>query len=371
MVKLSPKMEWHIAEKLCEQVDGDTWEAIAGRAGVDFRLITRGGSDFELCRNIVQDTNRMGKLPQYLKAVIAHFNNDAGLGNIITELETGYAGRIDKLVKAIKSRQCILFLGPGALIVNDTGKKPFNQMLGAHLAGLLEEKSKYYDKSQVENLNYMVQRYNKAMDAGIGETGGEARKLFEGYQANGLLYENVFEQLAALPWSLIINTNADTTLGELLNSNEKDKCLIRKYNLTGNFDNANNQGAPEDDQSLFYNLFGRFDDPASILYTDADFVRFNDKVTKQQPRLNEYVNAMFDPLKEYLFLGFDFDQWYFKILFKALRLEKEKAVSWHPGTIKFNECNIDFFEEEYKFYFVNDNVETFLKNLVSSYKKLQ
>jgi hypothetical protein len=257
------------------------------------------------------------------------------------------------------------------LIVNDNGvMQSFNQKLAAQLAQQLENNSKYYDNSQQGNLNYMVQRYNKALQAGVGETGDEARKLFDTFRTKGMLYEKVFEQLAKLQWRLIINTNPDTILGDLLNKEDKDKCLLRKYNLTSNSDNASNKGAPEEDQCLFYNLFGRFDDAASILFTDADFIRFNDKVTRSQPCLNQYVTGMFDPLKEYLFLGFDFDQWYFKILFKALNLEKEKAISWHPGTIKFNECNIDFFEEEYKFYFVNDNIETFLKNLVKSYEQL-
>jgi SIR2-like domain len=371
MINLTPKREWHIAEKLSERVDLENWKEIAAAAGVDKKMIVSKDNDMALCLSLVQGTNKLGQLPDYLKAVIKYFKNDNGLGDIIAELETGYESRLDKLAKAIKNGQCILFLGPGVLIINDDdGKKPFNQKLAAHFGNLLEQKAKYYDRNQLENLNYIVQRYNKATEAGIGETGGEARRLFENFKAKGILYENVFEQLAKLQWNLIINTNADTLLGDLLNKNNKDKCLLRKYNLTSNFDNANNQGAPVDNQCLFYNLFGRFDEAASILFTDADFIRFNDKVTRFKPCLNEYVSAMFDPMKEYLFLGFDFDQWYFKILFKALNLEKEKAVSWHPGTIKFNESNIDFFEEEYKFYFVNDNIETFLKKLLDSYGRL-
>jgi hypothetical protein len=369
MLRLSPKKEWEIAFKLSEQVEIGNWKEIAAQAEIDPRNIPARDSDTAMCYCIVQETNKMGKLIDYLKAVIRHFRHDNGLGKIIAELEIGgYGNRISKLVKAIRSRQCILFLGPGALVVDeDDEKKTFNQKFSLHLANQLKNSRKYYDPSQEENVNYMVQRYNKATEAGIGEAGGEASALFLNYRERQLLDENIFKQLAVLPWSLVINTNPDTILGELLNMGNEEKCLIRKYNLTSYIDKSTNQGAPVDDQCMFYNLFGTFGEPASILLSDVDFIRFNDKVTKGKPRLNEYVTAMFDPLKEYLFLGFDFDQWYFKVLFKALNLEKDKAVSWHPSTHKFNEWNTEFFEEEYKFHFVNDNIDTFLKYLSESY----
>ena len=82
---------------------------------------------------------------------------------------------------------------------------------------------------------------------------------------------------------------------------------------------------------------------------------------------------MFDSQKKYLFLGFDFDQWYFKILFNKileLNVDQQNPVSLHCGPMKFNETNVDYFEEEYKLYFVNENLTTFVKNLVTTFQKL-
>jgi hypothetical protein len=373
MPVIEGKKIWEITALLTGMINIKDWQNFGVQAELDPNALTLEGNAYSQWSTIVkacingEDNTKLIKLLLAIKDL----HPDPKIVALLDELKTGYTTRLQKLAKALKYKQCILFLGPGVLIVNKQSEQvPFNQLLASHFAELLDNNAKYYDKSAKSNLNYMVQRYNRACNAVPGEAGNEAIIFYKKLIDNATIYQTVFEKLSKLPWNLVINTNPDTLLAQAMNEQRQDSCILNNYPLVNNMNDLSNKGIPGKEQCLFYNIFGTFDEPASILFTDSDFIRFNTKVTNKTPALNEYVTSMFDPNKEYLFLGFDFDQWYFKILFKVLNLEKEKAFSLEPGNVRFNECNIDFFEEEYKFYFVNDHIDTFLKNLNDLYKKI-
>ena len=102
-------------------------------------------------------------------------------------------------------------------------------------------------------------------------------------------------------------------------------------------------------------------------------------------KLHPDVLREFNERDNYLFLGFDFEQWYFKILFQLFGIKKNEyssiscgfenalnpdqtgAVS--QGNSRVSVYTREFFEQEFKIFFVNDDIKNFiieLSNLVEN-----
>jgi hypothetical protein len=377
MMNISEKKKWEIAEKLSAKVS-DNWDTFASAAGMNKGMIVKQGSLWTQSLNYVNEAINQDKLIDLVEAFTEIYKNDETLKELHSELQNGYNYKLEKLAKVIAEDQCILFLGPGVLKISGTGKV-FNDELADDLCQRLNNGNIYCDPDQKENLTYLVQRLYKLPKTTPGEAGAIAKKKFNELKDNDQLDTNVYRKLNKIPWKLIINANPDTILAELINEQNPNSCLVRKYSVSNNVDDKilvqqiiNDMDEMDTKKkSFFYNLFGTFDEANSILYTEADFLEFISAVVNKAPHLHSYVTKMFDDKKHYLFLGFDFDQWYFKMLAKVLKLhnKEERALSLNTGGKKFNECNIDFFEQEYKFFFVNDDMNKFLTQLIHSCEK--
>ncbi|PWT96602.1 MAG: hypothetical protein C5B52_15300 [Bacteroidetes bacterium] len=373
MAELTEKKIHELARLIAPKVKITDWEPYGAQVKVKDTDVELIGSPISKWFAVLKTVDKKDRLSDFLTAIIKDYD-DEQLKTELEELKKGYSVQLENIVKAIKTGECILFLGPGVLaITEDNVTKTFNERLAEQVGMLLDEKNKYYDQTQSENISYMVQRYKKTVTNNSAEIADEAIKLYEDFTRRFKIDTAVMDQLAKIPWKLVINTNPDSILATTMNKAKKDSCLIASYTLENNAGLEFENPAPGDSQCLLYNLFGTFEKPSSILYTDSDFLRFNTKVTGDYPPLNEYVIKMFDSQKKYLFLGFDFDQWYFKILFNKileLNVDQQNLVSLHCGAMKFNEMNVDYFEEEYKLYFVNENLVTFVKILLDAYEKL-
>ena len=374
MAEVTEKKIHELARIVAVSVKITDWESYGAQVNLESKDVELVGSPINKWFIILKAVEKKKKLAEFLSGIVKDYGQDEQLKSELDELKRGYTIKLESIVQAIKGGECILFLGPGVLIINEgNDRKTFNQKLADRVGMLLDEKNKYYDETQKDNISYMVQRYKKTVRNNSAEIAAEAIKLYADFDAGNMIDTSVMDQLAKIPWKLVINTNPDNILATLMNGNKKNSCVVAAYTLENNAGLEAVNPMPDESQCLLYNLFGNFEKPSSILYTDSDFLRFNTKVTGDYPPLNEYVIRMFDSQKKYLFLGFDFDQWYFKILFNKileLNVDQQNPVSLHCGPMKFNETNVDYFEEEYKLYFVNENLTTFVKNLVTTFQKL-
>ncbi len=375
MKNLTEKKKWEIAEQLSQVMDPDTWVSYVTRAGMNRNLVEKKSTNLAQCLSVVNFAIKQDKLLNLLKQLTRDFPDT--YDGLLNELETGYSDKLAKLVNNITQGNCILFLGPGVIKINEDNKeKTFNGALTEYLKNELENFAIYFDPEQQDNLTYMVQRYAKTPGFVPGQVGKEAARRFDGYRQTGQMDYGVFEKLKMIPWNLVINTNPDNILAGM---QKADTYLERNYTIGNSIDDSiqntdmdkDADDIEENGKTFFYNLFGTFKDPDSILYTESDFLAFINNVVNNAPKLHSYVTKLFDDKKHYLFIGFDFDQWYFKILAKTLKINKEeRALSLNTGLKKFSECNLDFFEQEFKFYFVNDDTNKFLTELVDTYNKL-
>jgi hypothetical protein len=235
-----------------------------------------------------------------------------------------------KLIRTIENGKCILLLGPGvATDPNDPERRPLTTVLAEQLAGELERKM---GVRAVEpgNLAHVAQLYPDRQDV---ELAVEDFYAPYGYKDPWLTTE-LHRELAALPFSLCINTTLDAFFLNALHAAGKpfhydfyDISLQRGLSLPD----------PSPDRPIVYNLYGSLgrkvegkvvEKSSSLMVAEDDLVDFLVHVITKTPRLPPKITSMFeDKDASFLFLGFGFHHWYLRILLHVLKAHDPSSRS--------------------------------------------
>lgn len=313
---------------------------------------------------IVDHADDNNKLEGLLEIVLESFGGNADLKAMYGEIKNGFDHRVEKIAKAIKMNQCVLFLGPHILqCLQNNQVVAFNRLFSRQLAAELDKEGVYYDKNQAEELSYIAQRYEEMPTFVNGETGHKAKTAF----AAATRHLGVYEQIAKFSFPLIINTNPDQILDELYQKNGV-AFSSSYYDMSNDVENS---GALKAGSAVIYNIFGSFQNPFTIVLTDTDKVKFAKNVVKNDPPLPPMIKKALEN-RYYLFAGFDFDEWHLKILMDCLGLAKKEDRSFALSAQgpDADESINEYFEKEYKFYFINREMEKFLAQIYEVYQKI-
>jgi hypothetical protein len=301
-----------------------------------------------------------------LEVVIKYYNGDAELNSFYEDLKNGFDNRIKKIAWAIAHKECVLFIGPELLqCKNGANIEAFNRLFARDITGKLNKNKIYYDKGQSNSLSYIADRYESIKGASNRDMGKLALSSFNA--SKPMLYRNAYDKIAQLNFRLIISTNPDDILEEEYQKRglQKDVDFI-----SGFYDRSNqnrNAAAYDENKKMIYKIFGSFQSHSSILFTDNDRVQFSKNVVKDNPQFPPEIKVALEN-KYYLFLGFDFQEWHLKILIDCLGLTKadkeEKSFALLLDNV--NDSNIEHFERNYKFYFINKDIETFLDDVINT-----
>jgi hypothetical protein len=365
-------------------------------AKIDFKKVIREGTtDWEkwndIIDHVIEDTNRTVLL---LQSVLHEEKEDKSIEYYLSKLTTQNEIHLSNLASLLKEKKCVLFLGPDVLQVADRGVIiSFNTQLCNILEAKLEDENIYYDEALKDHLTYMAQCYTDMPNYAQGDVQRIAKEEFERLTEEESIQSNLLTVLARIPARLIINANPDTMLAKHIEKERGIKCVSTYYDFTndaieekgnanedkdeakkpGNNDSTIKKLTEEDkvksilgNEVLLYNIFGTFEKDNSILYTESQFLEFINNVILGNPGLNSTVRKELNEQESYFFIGFDFEQWYFKILFQLLRLKKEKgkAISCNLDVGNISVINKEFFEEEFKVYFIDADIRNFLRILV-------
>jgi hypothetical protein len=147
---------------------------------------------------------------------------------------------------------------------------------------------------------------------------------------------SVHEQLAALPFSLIVTTGQDSMLEQALKAAGKAP-VTQRYHLRG--DKRENPefvvpGSPA--SPVVYHLFGSAEEPSSLVLSENDVLDFLIRVVSERPPLpNSLLRVLKRIGQSFLFVGFGIRHWdlriLLKILLRALELNRSgPAVAAEP-----------------------------------------
>jgi hypothetical protein len=345
-------------------VDANMAKTLATQAELDVTQIMFSDKAVDNWNNIVSFADEGDQLNQLLDVVANHFKNDK-LNNYQNDLQNGFSKRVNSIATAIHQNECVLFLGPEVLqCLNEGQTQPFNNFLAGKLAQELERKGVYFDAEHRNSLSYIAQRYEEMPTFISGDLAKKAQKNF----AEVSKHLGVYEQIAQWRFPLIINTNPDNSLEELYR-NHKRPFSSGYYDMSNDADNVS---AITPDATYIYNIFGSFQNPFSILFTDIDKVKFARNVVKNDPPIPTAIKKALEN-KYYLFVGFDFNEWHLKILIDSLGLARKEDRSFAiPAQAEdVNETNNEYFEKEFKFYFINKEMQQFLTHVGTAYQQIK
>lgn len=290
--------------------------------------------------------------------------------------EVNIASQLKTLVERIKQGMCVLFIGPGLLRTEDG--IPLNNAFALSLAKELNDEEIEFDESQKENMAYMVQHYIQAINK---KNDFEALKIvdlrskFKDFVNSTVPDLHLYKKLARIPFRLVLNANYDDQFFHLFERNFPEKKVQFDYYDFSNQSSSEKTKltAPTTNNFIIYNLFGLSgeDTSNSLILTEKEFVRFVCRIHQPNTNLPLEITNHIDQNKYCLFLGFDFDQWYFKVVIRALwngcQADSDKeggspntlALSLPPYPTRF------FYESAFKFYFSNHALDELLDKILA------
>ncbi len=136
--------------------------------------------------------------------------------------------------------------------------------------------------------------------------------------------------LAELPFPIYLTTNPDRLLLDALREAKKTPELgicpwSQRVDDRDSIFKRDPDFRPTVDRPLVYYLFGRLDDPRSLVLTEDDYFDYLIGVTRNNELVPEVVRSALVNTA-LLFLGFRLDDWDFRVLFRSLMDQGGKAL---------------------------------------------
>lgn len=128
--------------------------------------------------------------------------------------------------------------------------------------------------------------------------------------------------LASLPLPIYLTTQPDDLLGDALRAAGKEPVVeLCKWNeeleMLPSIQDEEPGFRPSPERPLVYHLFGRLDEPGSLVLTEDDHFEFLAGTTRNEELIPAFVRrALADTAL--LLLGFQLDDWDFRVLFRSL-----------------------------------------------------
>lgn len=273
------------------------------------------------------------------------------------------------IARNISDGSCVLFLGSTAITAKqaDNSFRPLTELCANQLAkGLGLSKEEEDSLTHVASaLRIRAQRSDTMLISEVQDFYNKAEKEAK---LNPLL-----EQLADLPFKIIVNTTPDDFFARFYAQ------AVREYRF--DFYNFRKPTSDplytfgDDASPLIYNLFGYYKKSESLVLTYSDQLAYVNKITgAQHERLPDSLLAAFTTPRFYLFMGFDFEDWSLRVLLDSLFKNARNSIQpfayplkGEPETGPFAKV---FFQSEFRMEFPKVDLETFTTNLLEHYKKL-
>lgn len=182
---------------------------------------------------------------------------------------------------------------------------------------------KEIQKNHGDELPEQLMGGNAALDELINYIGSERRKR---------VAWDAYRVMASLDLPIYITTNFNKLLESALEEQgKKPQTLISPWNDYVVETEARYSGIsrtvdePTPDCPLVYHLFGRLNQPASVVLTEDDFFEYLIGITRNDHLLPPSVQEALTK-KALLFLGFRLEDWDFRVLFQSLQAFEGKEL---------------------------------------------
>lgn len=298
---------------------------------------------------------------------------------------------IKELAESIKDKSTVLFLGPHLVTFPDHEGK--ERGLQSHLAYFLTKEverqlDKTLDWADAYQLAYVKQKIDEDYRNRLPETflKNKIAQFYQQYEQN---IPEVYKLIAALPFTHIVCTTPDRLLEKALIDNGKTLAAKHFYYYHYRHDEHNNKQAADlkldkinVQKPLIYNLLGSWvDELNSAVMTQEDQLNFVEKILQTEHKSagipKEIAMAFFGRPQQtnYIFAGFDFNDWQLKIILYVIRRFRLQTNERFLGaTIALQNpeslqvAQQDFLKEFFNVSFFNEHNANFFNAIQGTFK---
>lgn len=273
------------------------------------------------------------------------------------------------IARQIRDGSCVLFLGPAAIAAKqaDGNYRPLTELCAEHLAKNLQLTPD--EAESLAQVTSTLRMRNLLSDTMIIAA---VQDFYQKAEREAELHP-VLEQLADLPFKLIVNTSPDDFFARFYAQAVRD-FKFDYYNYRKTTPDPLYTFSDEE-PPLIYNLFGCYKKPESLVLTYGDQLAYVNKITgAQHERLPDSLLAAFNVPRFYLFMGFDFEDWSLRILFDALFRNARNSIQPFAYPLKGEpyagpQAKV-FFQGEFRMEFPQEDMQSFIQKLLVHYQQL-
>jgi hypothetical protein len=185
-------------------------------------------------------------------------------------------------------------------------------------------------------------------------------EMYENFPVNDL-YKNV----AQIPFSLIISLSPDVLLKKTYTELFGEKSFDFEYYMYGEA-NKDVKFLPSKKRPVLYNLLGDItQNEDSVILTFDDLFNFFASIFGQY-QLPNNIKLKLQDATCFIFLGFKFHAWYYKLLLRILGIDAKKLTYCYPDEnfgLDKNDNVLLFFDKYFNMDFSPFNVKKFIDEL--------
>jgi len=263
-----------------------------------------------------------------------------------------YNDVLELLADNIQRETCIVLLGPSLSVDLQDKYREF-----------LLSKQETYD-IEIDHESFVL-FHNKAK-----------RQLF--YTGLKRFYEehaqplDIHRKLVQIPFHLLLSTAADLRTQRAW----EQSGLEYSFQFYDKRENPRDIERPTAAKPLLYNLFGSVQEPDSLVVSYDDLFKFLFAILRDK-QLPRELDRTIKSSKVFLFLGFDFEQWFLKIILRLFNLHEEPSPFANEIKDVQNEItrkswtsenNKNFFIKNFNMEFIDVNVEELVNDLFDKCK---
>ncbi|TAF64474.1 MAG: hypothetical protein EAZ55_11605 [Cytophagales bacterium] len=237
---------------------------------------------------------------------------------------------INVIANNIKDERCILLLGPHFWLDKD-GKE-----LHTKLADMVKQQADLQIRYDVDDFLVFKSKSDKTFFY------SDLKKFYDQHKEPSPWHTKI----AQIPFHAIISGSPDLMLKQAFDATGL-RCDFQFYNKKQNSQDLNK---PSKDKPLLYNFFGSIQEEDSLILTSDDLFEFLFSVLSGEQQLPRELRSTLKAGKIFLFLGFNFQQWYLKLILRLFEL--------HRDTLPFTEESQ--MTEELKTFYIDNFEMTFI-----------
>ena len=218
------------------------------------------------------------------------------------------------LIGKIHAGECVLVLGPRVAV--PTGSADTETAMDDYLSRKLLEELCEPDQPS-PSLRGTIARYEQRF--GAAALRGLVQQLCEELDATTT---DLHLDLAKLPFRLVLQATPDTMMAQAFRAEAVGKTGVVEacYNYC-RLHAGGRLELPTAERPIVYSLFGRHDEPESMVLTDKNLLDYLVRITKESPPLPDSIRAtLLAPSTLFLFIGFGFTNWWLRLLLKVLNI---------------------------------------------------